>query len=274
MARHRRRNAPLTPAQASALREVLAAHSNPKRRRKVSRAKVSRRRRTSGRRVIKRRTRAGTLHPHRIYAAEWARIKTFRAKHAERRKAAAAALSSGKVAQSVADSILGNHYKVNPPGLFTRYLTNAEWLLVKRGRKAADVPVNVGDAILGNHYKVNPRRRNPIVRFKSRGKKLTIKVKSRRKKPTPKHLRKFLFKRGSPKLASALRKARVGYRKWKAAQRAKARKASPKRRKVARRAAPKRRKASPKHRKAARSAPKRRKVARRTSTSKSRKGRR
>lgn len=150
-----RRNAPLTAAQRKALMAILRAHKNPPKRRRLGKAK----------RVIRRKRRAANLRPHRLLGAEWRKIRTIRTSHAQRRKAAQAALTSGAPAAAAA--------KANPPKTITRWVTDAEWLMVKRGRKAAEVPVNIGDQILGGHYK-NPFRRGKVRRYYGRRRSGTV----------------------------------------------------------------------------------------------------
>lgn len=208
-----RRNAPLSKAEKKALMAILFKHNPPRRRRSYGKSRAGR--------VIRRKRRAATMRPHRLFPEEWSKIRSLRKAHTERRRAAMAQLSSGNVAAAAV---------TNPPHLVRRWVTDAEWSLVKRGRKAADVPVNIGDQILGSHYKVNPARRfrrgsKTFIKITNkRGRKVAqFRIKRHRKGKLPKRLKRFQFKAGSPRLRRMLVKARKAWRVWRRRQLAKRR---------------------------------------------------
>lgn len=207
------RNAPLSKAEKKALMAILFKHNPPRRRRRFGKSRAGR--------VIRRRRRAATMRPHRLLPAEWQKLRTLRKAHAERRRAAMAQLSSGAVAAAAV---------TNPPKLLRRWTTDAEWSVIKRGRQAADVPVNLGDQILGSHYKANPKRilrrgkRRYVVITNRRGRKVaSFRIKRSRKGKLPKRLKQFQFKAGSARLTKMLRKARKAWRVWRRRQLAKRR---------------------------------------------------
>lgn len=208
-----RRNAPLSAAEKKALLKILFKHNPPRRRRRFGKSRAGR--------VIRRKRRAATMRPHRLFPEEWAKLRSIRKAHTERRRAALAQLSSGNVAAAAV---------TNPPHLVRRWTTDAEWAVVKRGRKAADVPVNIGDQILGSHYKVNPKRvirrgkRRYVIITNRRGRKVaSFRIKRSRKGKLPKRLKRFQFKAGSARLTKMLRKARKAWRVWRRRQLAKRR---------------------------------------------------
>lgn len=218
------RNAPLSKTEKAALMRILFKHNPPRRRRRFGKSRAGR--------VIRRRRRAATMRPHRLFPEEWSKLRAIRKAHTERKRAAMAQLASGNVAAAAV---------TNPPHLVRRWTTDAEWAVVKRGRKAADVPVNIGDQILGSHYKANPartirrgKRRYLVITNRSGRKVASFRIKRSRKGRVPARLRRFLFKRGSPRLAKMLRKARAGWRRWRQKQLAK-RRGSRKVRRVVRR---------------------------------------
>lgn len=209
------RNAPLSKTEKAALMRILFKHNPPRRRRRFGKSRAGR--------VIRRKRRAATMRPHRLFPEEWAKLRSIRKAHTERKRAAMAQLASGTAAEAGAA-------KTNPPALLRRWTTNAEWSLIARGRKAADIPVNIGDKYLGGHYATNPartirrgKRRYLVITNRSGRKVASFRIKRSRKGRVPTRLRRFLFKRGSPRLAKMLRKARAGWRRWRQKQLAKRR---------------------------------------------------
>jgi hypothetical protein len=224
MRRRTRRNAPLSAAEVSALKSILGSHGqacNPRRGRRGRRV----RRYGKAKRVIRRHRRAANLRPHRLFAEEWSKIRTIRAAHTARRRAAMAALNSGAAAEAGAS-------KTNPPSLLRRWVTDAEWRMTKHGRAAASVPVNIGDSVLGSHYRANPKRivrrggRRYAIITNKRGRKVAqFKIGRTRRHRVPSQLRRFLFKAGTARTARMQVKARRGWRAWRLRQLAKHRRA-------------------------------------------------